>query len=269
MKSIAYQQNGVIDVELLRLRRRIYDLRLAREIVARQTYLLRDDYEEAFFLLEGSQVRYRKQSREYARHALLAQTDKFTDISTKYDTTKLFGLIQAELEEASRRLVRRTNNRPLIFISYRRDDTRDAADQIYASLQQLLGASVVFKDQQDTKLGTSFPSVLEASIKNSRIFLLLIGPQWHLLLKTVSGQIDWVITELELAVNLKLKIIPVLVNGASMPDFEKLKGVPRDKASLIARVGGFQALQYGEKRFAEDINLLVNAITDEIFEMAE
>jgi TIR domain len=268
MKSIAYQQNGVIDVELLRLRRRIYDLRLAREIVARQTYLLRDDYEEAFFYLRG--VRFAiGNNRGNTQDMLYWRNDKFTDVITKYDTTKVFGLIQAELEEASRRLVRRTNNRPLIFISYRRDDTRDAADQIYASLQQLLGSSVVFKDQQDTKLGTSFPGVLEASIKNSKIFLLLIGPQWHLLLKTVSGQIDWVITELELAVNLKLKIIPVLVNGASMPDFEKLKGVPRDKASLIARVGDFQALQYGEKRFAEDINLLVNAITDEIFEMVE
>jgi tetratricopeptide (TPR) repeat protein len=122
-----------------------------------------------------------------------------------------------------------------IFISYRRDDTADVAGRIYDRLADHFGEASVFKDVDSIPLGADFRKVLSESVGRCAILVALIGREW-LTITDASGRRrldnphDFVRIEIEAALQRDIPIIPLLVNGASMPSEETLPPSLQDLA---------------------------------------
>jgi hypothetical protein len=104
---------------------------------------------------------------------------------------------------------------PRIFISYRRDDSGDIAGRIYDRLIGELGRKAVFKDVDSIPLGADFPRVIAESLRQCSAVLVVVGPGW--LSERLERPDDWVRIEIETALALGVRLIPLLVGGASIP----------------------------------------------------
>ncbi|MDJ0701927.1 MAG: toll/interleukin-1 receptor domain-containing protein [Leptolyngbyaceae cyanobacterium MO_188.B28] len=109
-----------------------------------------------------------------------------------------------------------------IFISYRRSDSIAETGRLYDHLENYFGRRRVFKDVDSIPVGVNFREHLEKSVGRCQVLIVVIGPTWT----TVAGAdgypriynlTDWVRIEIEAALNRGIPIIPLLVNGASMP----------------------------------------------------
>lgn len=147
-----------------------------------------------------------------------------------------------------------------IFIGYRRDDTADVAGRLYDALAARFGKRRVFKDVDALKPGANFAADIRAVLPKCRAFLALIGPAW-LEVRDASGArrlddpADWVRQEIELALATPgLDVVPVLVNGASLPRAEDL---PESLRPLVARQA---AVVRRDPDFHTDVRRLVEAL---------
>jgi len=115
---------------------------------------------------------------------------------------------------------------PRVFISYRRADSATFSGRIYDHLTQALGRREVFKDVDDIPPGVDFPSYIGQTLSHSDVLLAIIGPQW---LAAAPGEAprlldpaDFVRVEIASGLQLGLTVIPLLVDGATMPAAEAL-----------------------------------------------
>lgn len=120
---------------------------------------------------------------------------------------------------------------PKIFISYRRHfDAPGFALKLYSDLVARFGAENVFKDLHDIEPGDDFVEEISKQVDDCRVFLAVIGPSWVSILnrKRAEKDRDFVLLELSNALlrrhrdKKSILIIPVLVNGAEMPDESEL-----------------------------------------------
>jgi 4a-hydroxytetrahydrobiopterin dehydratase len=120
-----------------------------------------------------------------------------------------------------------------IFISYRRSDSYDTAHRLEIELSREFGEENVFFDQTSAPPGTAWPHAIRVAAKKADALLVVIGPKWLHTQDEKSGRRrldikdDWV--RLEILTFLKRKkatrsndllILPLLVNGATMPRSE-------------------------------------------------
>jgi len=109
-----------------------------------------------------------------------------------------------------------------IFISYRRSDSADISGRIYDRLVGKFGRQAVFKDVDSIPLGVNFKKYLDTKVSECRVFLAIIGKGW-LKASDTEGKLrlkdpaDFVRVEIESALKRKIRVIPLLVGGASMP----------------------------------------------------
>ena len=114
-----------------------------------------------------------------------------------------------------------------IFISYRRRDSSDATGRIYDRLVSHFSRECVFKDVDSIPLGVDFRKHLADSVGRCQIVLTVIGPNWLAddSAGTKAGLADprdFVRLENEAAFQRNIPVIPVLVQGAAMPQAEQL-----------------------------------------------
>ena len=126
-----------------------------------------------------------------------------------------------------------------IFISYRRDDATPYARHLFDSLVARFGEEKVFLDQSTIEPGAAFPKLIRDTIANSGVMLVVIGPRWtgasdRFGRARIKDTRDWVRLEIELALRAKLHVIPLLVDGATMPTAELPPSLKRLK-TLQAR----------------------------------
>ncbi|MBL8038543.1 MAG: toll/interleukin-1 receptor domain-containing protein [Nitrospira sp.] len=113
-----------------------------------------------------------------------------------------------------------------ILISYRREDSADVTGRIYDRLIQVFPQSV-FRDVDSIPLGADFRTYLDEQVAKCDVFLAVIGRDW-LRSKSRKGKSrledpgDFVRIEIESALKRRIPIIPVLVQGASIPPAERL-----------------------------------------------
>jgi hypothetical protein len=152
-----------------------------------------------------------------------------------------------------------------IFISYRRDESAWPADQLFRRLAEHFGKDKVFKDIDSIDLGDDFVQVITRKIGTSHVLLALIGNRWL----TVTGKgkkrrlddtQDPVRLELETALKCKVRVIPILIDGARMPHAKEL---PASLAGLVRR----QAFELSVSRFDENVELLLAKLNKIIKEM--
>jgi SIR2-like domain/TIR domain len=127
-----------------------------------------------------------------------------------------------------------------VFISYRRDDTEEAAVRLYERLAPRLGEENVYLDVKSNRAGTAFLARIKSEGAKGSAFLALIGRRWLASHEQRAplrpgDPTDYVELELELALNKwPGRVIPVLVGGATMPDPAKLPKTIRGLVSLNA-----------------------------------
>jgi TIR domain len=109
-----------------------------------------------------------------------------------------------------------------IFLSYRREDSLSICRQLAGKLMQRIGKTNVFIDIDSIVGGDIFPVQLAASLRQSDVVAIIIGPRW-LGVTNEFGQRrldlpgDFVRQEVEAAFAERKSVVPVLVNGATMP----------------------------------------------------
>lgn len=124
-----------------------------------------------------------------------------------------------------------------IFVSYRRDDAAGDAGRLADHLHRRFGAARVFLDIDTIEPGTDFVEVLLASLHQTAAMLVVIGPRWTSLrnadgTRRLDDPNDFVRLEVEGALRRSIPVVPVLVQGATMPRREDL---PVSLAPLVTR----------------------------------
>jgi hypothetical protein len=125
-----------------------------------------------------------------------------------------------------------------ITISYRRDDSMDITGRIFDRLTSHYGRETVFRDIDNIPPGRDFRAHIRASIDESNVLMVVVGPHW--MGRDPKGQpriqadTDYVRIEVEAALNRHIAVIPLLVGGAAMPDPGQLPENIRDLAYQTA-----------------------------------
>jgi hypothetical protein len=117
---------------------------------------------------------------------------------------------------------------PRVFISYRRDDSSPYAGRIYDRLTAKFGDANVFMDIDTLEPGDKFVEVLQRTVRASDVCLAVIGPRW-LTASDEAGRPrlfkpdDFVAREIAEALgNATIRVVPILVGGARMPQATEL-----------------------------------------------
>jgi hypothetical protein len=145
-----------------------------------------------------------------------------------------------------------------IFISYRRQETEWPARHLYQVLVEDFSAEQVFKDVDNIDPGDDFDERITSAVGSCDVLLALIGPQW-LTVADENGQPrlnnpeDYVRLEIETALTRKIRVIPILVDGARMPGKEEL---PDTLVQLAYR----QAVEINARSF--DTKRLITMVHD-------
>jgi hypothetical protein len=133
-----------------------------------------------------------------------------------------------------------------IFISYRRHDCGMIAPFIQSSLEARLPDTRVFIDFDSIQGGSEFPKRIRKAIAHCDALLVMIGTQWLTATddqgrRRLDREDDWVRMEIEVALDLDLPIIPLLVGEVKMPVQQDLPPSLRPLATrhaLKLRPGG-------------------------------
>jgi serine/threonine protein kinase len=134
-----------------------------------------------------------------------------------------------------------------IFISYRREDSQIAVSSLHKDLLARFGMNAVFADTASIQLGDEWDDRILKSLEEAKIILVIIGNNWLCTEKDKPGQFricskdDWVRKEIETARSLKKLLVPVLIDGAKMPDYPDLPESIKDLCSIEAQRIIFQA----------------------------
>jgi hypothetical protein len=146
---------------------------------------------------------------------------------------------------------------PQIFISYRRDDAAGYARAVNDELVRSFGAERVFIDVDDIDAGQPFSEIIQRSVDDSAVLLALIGKRWRGEREGAAPRIfepgDFVRQEVAAGLARGLRVVPVLLDGATMPEPAQL---PPDLRALAGR----NALELDNTRFAADMARLVREV---------
>jgi proteasome lid subunit RPN8/RPN11 len=145
-----------------------------------------------------------------------------------------------------------------VFISYRRSDQPAFAGRLYDKLSAEFGQDRVFMDVASGNLGLDFRVTMEQMLAICRVVLVVIGPQWLTTADDdgrlrIHQQDDYVRLEVQKALDRGVPVIPVLVDGASMPRADEL---PTSIAELAFRNGR----EVGNAHFNSDCLDLIGAL---------
>ena len=146
----------------------------------------------------------------------------------------------------------------MIFISYRRDDTKTFAGRLYDSLVSKFGKNYVFLDTESIEPGSAFPDELKQKMINSKIVLVLIGKQYLSItddenrIRLFSPE-DFVNKEVGLALNSKCVVIPILVDNTVMPSEKEL---PEN----LSQLAYCNAVSIDQTKWSRDIEFLAKNI---------
>jgi len=144
-----------------------------------------------------------------------------------------------------------------IFLSYRRQDSQSATGRLADALEAHFGDERVFRDREFVA-GEDFVDAIRRSVQSATVLLVVVGRHW---LDAADAQRrrrlddprDFVRLEIELALAARVAVVPVLVEGATMPS----------AADLPASLGAFarcQAVELSDSRWRYDVEQLIAAL---------
>ena len=145
-----------------------------------------------------------------------------------------------------------------MFISYRRDESAGYTGRIADRFTEHFGKDRVFRDIDSIEPGLDFAEAIESAIGSSGVMLAVIGKNW-LTATDAAGRErlqdpnDYVRMEIAAALQRNMRVIPVLVQGASMPGTDEL---PEDLAPLTRRI----AFELHDTSWGDDVGRLISAL---------
>ena len=145
-----------------------------------------------------------------------------------------------------------------VFISYRREETSWQAVLLFDRLANRYGRGQIFKDIDSIRLGDDFVKEITTAVGSCDVLLALIVDRW-LTITDEHGRArlddpdDFVRLEIEAALTRNVRVIPILVEGARMPQTDEL---PPSLATLVHR----QALELSPSRFEFDTGRLLKVL---------
>jgi len=144
-----------------------------------------------------------------------------------------------------------------IFISYRRDDSAGYTRAIYDKLAQRFTEERIFMDVDAIEPGLPFDEVINQAVSRCKVLIVMIGKRWMEQQPGVGPRIndekDFVRIEIAAALSRGIRVIPVLLDGASMPTEEELP----EPLRLFARR---HAIEISNNRFNSDVDILVEIV---------
>lgn len=148
-----------------------------------------------------------------------------------------------------------------LFISYRRDDSRETVGRIHDFLRQGFEEERLFLDVDRQAGGEDYRQVIGRALDDAQVVLVVIGARWLTVSSQQGGRRlddpeDMVRIEIETALARGLKVIPLLVQAAAMPTEAQLPPTLRKLAYLTA-------LQVRpDPDFGHDMQLLIAALRE-------
>jgi CHASE2 domain-containing sensor protein len=141
-----------------------------------------------------------------------------------------------------------------VFISYRRDDASANAGRLCDWLQRQFKPDNVFLDVDKIAPGDDFPNVLQEKLSTADVLVAVIGKAWATIAdatgtRRITDPKDFVAREVGTALERGIRVIPVLVGGASMPKAGELP--PR-----LAKLVDCNAIAIDDARFRQDFDNL-------------
>lgn len=144
-----------------------------------------------------------------------------------------------------------------VFISYRRSDSQATAGRVCDALKRAFGDDTVFRDIDDIAAGEDFVHTLDKALAGCGVLLAIIGPAWHeQLLRRAErddGSVDHVRREIETALSRQIDVIPVLVDGAAVPDEQRLP-------PSLQRLARLQGHAQNDRSWRHDTELLLRQL---------
>jgi hypothetical protein len=109
-----------------------------------------------------------------------------------------------------------------IFISYRRDEASAWARLLNDRLFQKFPETKIFMDVDTIEPGVDFVEAIEKSVGSCELLIAVIGGRWLISSdedgkRRLDNPEDFVRLEIATALKRGIRVIPVLVEGASMP----------------------------------------------------
>ncbi|WP_323789785.1 TIR domain-containing protein [Psychroserpens sp.] len=138
-----------------------------------------------------------------------------------------------------------------IFISYRRSDTQGYAGRLSDSLESYFGGNRIFRDIKDIKGGADYAKDIEEQMSSADAVIVLIGPKWLSASndegkRRIDDSDDWVVQEIITAIELGIRVFPVLIDGTVLPRKDELP-------SKLAPILNFNAITISDRNWEQDI----------------
>jgi tetratricopeptide (TPR) repeat protein len=145
-----------------------------------------------------------------------------------------------------------------IFISYRRQESGWSARSLHDRLCREFNPDQIFMDLDAIALGEDFVDSIETTVAICDVLIAVIGNNWLTSKDERGGRRldnpeDFVRREIGTALKRKIRVIPVLVDGALMP---RADDIPEDLKPLVRR----NALSVTTTSFEGDCQRLAGAI---------
>jgi Uncharacterized protein conserved in bacteria (DUF2252)/TIR domain len=146
-----------------------------------------------------------------------------------------------------------------IFISYRRNDSKYQARMIHEAFCRIIPRGHVFMDVDTILPGRKFREVIKDWLNQCEVLLALIGPGWIDAIDSKTGRrrldnpVDFVRVEIGEALLRNISVVPVLLDGTSMPDVGQLS---EDLKELVERQAWF--VEY--RTFNADVERLIDKL---------
>lgn len=145
-----------------------------------------------------------------------------------------------------------------VFISYRRKDSKANARSLYQALKDDFEVFFDIDKENSISYGQNFPERIEKGIKDTDVFIPIIGKEFALELDNRKDKHDWVLEEILAAKKLEKKFLPLFIDGAGMPNDGEL-------AENVDFVRAIDTFNLSHDKFEQDIETVKRAIRKLVF----
>jgi hypothetical protein len=153
-----------------------------------------------------------------------------------------------------------------VFINYRRDDAGPYARLMKIRLGQRFPETNVFMDLDSIDVGADFAEAIESAVCSCAVLVALIGRRWLTITddegrRRLDNPDDYVRFEIQAALERRIRVIPVLVDGAVAPRQQQLPHDLRKVARLNALEMSYSRYEYDEARLLAAIERILTSET--------
>jgi len=145
-----------------------------------------------------------------------------------------------------------------IFIGYRREDSAGHSGRLFDKLSEHFGKDHVFMDVAGIEPGVDFVEAIEKAVGSSDAFIVVIGKQWLSITdadgrRRLDNPEDFIRLEIAAALRRNIRVIPVLVQGATAPSSGNL---PED----LKKLSRLHAHEISDHRWDFDVGTLIETL---------